>query len=54
MHDDGTIGCVDFEFADRSDPAFDAADLIEHISSRSVSDETWEALVSELGVETRR
>ncbi|MFI0418646.1 phosphotransferase family protein [Spongiactinospora sp. 9N601] len=48
---DGTIGCVDFEFAGRSDAAFDAADLIEHISARSVSDETWHTLIPELGVD---
>ncbi|RBQ12123.1 aminoglycoside phosphotransferase family protein [Spongiactinospora rosea] len=51
LWDDGTIGCVDFEFAGRSAPAFDAADLIEHISARSISDETWHTLIPELGVD---
>lgn len=43
-------GCVDFEFAGHSTPWFDAADLIEHVSSRAVPDSTWRELLPGLGV----
>jgi len=33
--------CVDFEFSGYSTVTFDAADLIEHISSRDVPDSSW-------------
>jgi len=42
--------CVDFEFAGYSTVTFDAADLIEHISSRDIPDSTWRDLLPELGV----
>jgi len=41
--------CVDFEFSGTSDPAFDIADLVEHISARIFSDQTWAAVVAALG-----
>ena len=50
LDDEGAISCVDFEFAGYSTAAFDAADLIEHISARAVGDEIWQDLLPELGV----
>jgi aminoglycoside phosphotransferase (APT) family kinase protein len=51
LHDPDTraTSCVDFEFSGTSDPAFDIADLVEHISSRIFSDETWAAVAAALG-----
>lgn len=45
----GVTGCVDWEFADSSDPVFDAADLVEHISARQIDDAAWAHVVSQLG-----
>ena len=50
LDDEGAISCVDFEFAGYSTAAFDAADLIEHISARAVPDGIWQDLLSDLGV----
>lgn len=50
LHDGDTVRCVDFEFSGRSDVAFDAADQIEHISSRAIPDDTWHELEANLGV----
>ncbi|WP_416903496.1 phosphotransferase family protein [Micromonospora echinospora] len=47
--DDGAA-CVDFEYAGFSNIAFDAADLIEHISGRTVPDSIWTQLLPDLGV----
>ncbi len=47
---DASSACVDFEFSGYSTVAFDAADLIEHISSRDIPDSTWLDLLPELGV----
>ena len=47
---DGTVFCVDFEFAGHSDVAFDVADLVEHISARVVPDSTWSDLLPTLGL----
>lgn len=47
---DASSACVDFEFSGYSTVAFDAADLIEHISSRDIPDSTWLGLLPELGV----
>ncbi|WP_345133583.1 aminoglycoside phosphotransferase family protein [Dactylosporangium darangshiense] len=44
-------GCVDFEFSGRSTVAADAADQIEHISSRDVPDDVWYGLLGDLGVD---
>jgi aminoglycoside phosphotransferase (APT) family kinase protein len=46
-----TTSCVDFEFSGTSDPAFDIADLVEHISARTFSDETWATVVAALGAD---
>ena len=51
LHDGDTVRCVDFEFSGRSDIAFDAADQIEHISSRAIPDDTWHDLEANLGVD---
>ncbi len=50
LDDEGAISCVDFEFAGYSTVAFDAADLIEHISARAVPDAIWQDLLPDLGV----
>ncbi|GIJ30646.1 hypothetical protein Vqi01_58080 [Micromonospora qiuiae] len=47
---DGAAACVDFEYAGYSNVAFDAADLIEHISGRAVPDSIWTQLLPDLGV----
>ena len=46
-----TVGVVDFEFVGYSDTCVDAADLIEHLSARDISDETWAGLLPMLGVD---
>lgn len=51
LHDGHTVRCVDFEFSGRSDIAFDAADQIEHISSRAIPDNTWHELEANLGID---
>lgn len=51
LHDGDTVRCVDFEFSGHSDIAFDAADQIEHISSRAIPDHTWHELEPTLGVD---
>jgi hypothetical protein len=51
LHDGDTVRCVDFEFSGRSDVAFDAADQVEHISSRAIPDDTWHDLEANLGVD---
>lgn len=45
-----TIHVVDWEFTGHSDPAYDAAELIEHLSARCISDTTWLALLPRLGI----
>ncbi|WP_245712585.1 phosphotransferase family protein [Micromonospora nigra] len=50
MTTDNGAACVDFEYAGFSNVAFDAADLIEHISGRAVSDGIWTQLLPDLGV----
>lgn len=45
------VGVVDFEFVGYSDTCVDAADLIEHLSAREISDETWAGLLPMLGVD---
>ncbi|MEU7802529.1 aminoglycoside phosphotransferase family protein [Micromonospora arborensis] len=47
--DNGAV-CVDFEYAGFSNVAFDAADLIEHITGRTVPDSIWTQLLCDLGV----
>ncbi|TMC10372.1 MAG: aminoglycoside phosphotransferase family protein [Chloroflexi bacterium] len=51
LHDpaSGKTGCVDFEFSGTSDPAFDVADLVEHISGRTFADDVWGDVVDALG-----
>uniref|UniRef100_UPI003F498D7E aminoglycoside phosphotransferase family protein n=1 Tax=Nonomuraea sp. CA-252377 TaxID=3240003 RepID=UPI003F498D7E len=50
LWNEGGIGCVDLEFSGYSSVAFDAADLIEHISARDIPDPVWETLLPDLGV----
>ena len=46
------VAAVDFEFAGYSDPAYDAAELVEHISARVIDDDAWARVVPDLGVIT--
>ncbi|TCO43747.1 phosphotransferase [Actinocrispum wychmicini] len=45
-----SVHLVDWESAGCSDTAFDAADLVEHPSVRTHSDDDWMAVLPELGV----
>lgn len=54
LWDGKRLSVVDFEFAGYSDPAFDAADLVEHISARPIPDTVWDGIVEQLGVTNRR
>ncbi len=45
------IYVLDWEFAGHSDAAYDAAELIEHPSARTIDDDLWLALLPELGVD---
>jgi hypothetical protein len=51
LRSESSTCCVDFEFSGHSTIEFDAADLIEHISSREIPDHTWAALLPELGID---
>lgn len=53
IDDTATTRCVDFEYTGWSDVAFDAADLVEHISARDIPDQTWSELEPDLGVDHR-
>jgi len=46
-----TIYVLDWEFAGHSDAAYDAAELIEHPSARTIDDDLWLALLPDLGVD---
>ncbi|WP_240617211.1 aminoglycoside phosphotransferase family protein [Nocardioides speluncae] len=50
LHDGSNTYVTDFEFSGYSDVAVDAADHVEHISARAVSDETWNSAEAVLGV----
>jgi hypothetical protein len=50
LWDGGSTRCVDFEFSGWSDLAFDAADLVEHVSARDVDDPAWSHVVAQLGL----
>jgi aminoglycoside phosphotransferase (APT) family kinase protein len=46
-----TIYVLDWEFAGHSDAAYDAAELVEHPSARTIHDDLWLALLPELGID---
>jgi Ser/Thr protein kinase RdoA (MazF antagonist) len=46
LWDGSTVRLIDLEYAGWSDIAFELADLVEHINSRSVCDEAWESFVA--------
>jgi aminoglycoside phosphotransferase (APT) family kinase protein len=46
-----TIYALDWEFAGHSDAAYDAAELIEHPSARTIDDGLWLTLLPDLGVD---
>lgn len=41
---------VDWEFAGYSDTAYDAAELVEHLSSHAIDDTWWLSLLPDLGI----
>lgn len=41
---------VDWEFTGYSDAAYDAAELIEHLSAHAIDDDTWISLLPDLGI----
>ncbi|MEC3974906.1 aminoglycoside phosphotransferase family protein [Amycolatopsis sp. H20-H5] len=48
---DGTDArVVDWEFAGYSDTAYDAAELVEHLSARAIDDAWWISLLPDLGI----
>jgi len=52
-----TVSIVDWEFAGYSDTAYDAAELVEHLSAHAIDDEVWMSLLPKLGIQddtTRR
>lgn len=44
------IGVVDWEFVGYSDTAYDAAELVEHLSAHAIDDEVWISLLPDLGI----
>jgi hypothetical protein len=49
---DGTdAGVVDWEFAGYSDAAYDAAELVEHLSARAIDDAWWISSLPDLGID---
>jgi len=46
-----TVRVVDWEFVGYSDTAYDAAELIEHLSAHAIDDEVWILLLPELGIQ---
>jgi aminoglycoside phosphotransferase (APT) family kinase protein len=46
-----TIYVLDWEFAGHSDAAYDAAELVEHPSARTIHDDLWLALLPDLGID---
>jgi Ser/Thr protein kinase RdoA (MazF antagonist) len=50
LWDGRRLRVVDFEYCGYSDPVFDAADLVEHISARAIADAIWDEFASEIGV----
>ncbi len=45
-----TVHVVDWEFTGSSDTAYDAAELIEHLSAHAIDDAVWIALLPKLGI----
>jgi Ser/Thr protein kinase RdoA (MazF antagonist) len=50
LWDGSTTRCVDFEYCGWSDLAFDAAELMEHLSARTIDDAVWVGIIAQLGV----
>jgi len=44
------ISVVDWEFTGYSDTAYDAAELVEHLSAHSIDDDVWISLLPDLGI----
>ena len=44
------IGVVDWEFVGYSDTAYDAAELVEHLSAHDVDDQVWISVLPDLGI----
>lgn len=50
LWDGSTTRCVDFAYCGWSDLAFDAAELMEHLSARAIDDAVWVGIIAQLGV----
>ncbi|MGH3822064.1 MAG: phosphotransferase [Pseudonocardiaceae bacterium] len=50
LWDEPDVSVVDWEFVGYSDTAYDAAELIEHLSAHAIDDEGWISLVPDLGI----
>jgi len=44
---------IDFEYGGWTDKVFDLADLVEHVQSRKLSDESWEWFVDQIGFSSK-
>jgi Ser/Thr protein kinase RdoA (MazF antagonist) len=50
LWDEPNIHLVDWEFVGYSDTAYDAAELVEHLSAHAIDDEWWISLLPDLGI----
>ena len=50
LWDEPNIYLVDWEFAGYSDTAYDAAELVEHLSAHAIDDRLWISLLPDLGI----
>lgn len=51
LWDGRRVRSVDFEYAGRSDAAFDLADMLEHASAHAVAEEAWAPLLARFGLD---
>jgi thiamine kinase-like enzyme len=51
LWDGRRVRSVDFEYAGRSDAAFDLADLLEHASAHRVGEDAWESLLERFALD---
>jgi len=50
LWDELDVRVVDWEFVGYSDTAYDAAELVEHLSAHAIDDEWWISLLPDLGI----
>jgi Ser/Thr protein kinase RdoA (MazF antagonist) len=51
LWDGRRVRFVDFEYAGRSDAAFDLGDLVEHVGAQPVAEEAWAPLLARFGLD---